>query len=332
MADQHSDLLRAFEGLVADHQPSPVQVDAARIRLRQEIAAEREPQRIPTTPWRARVVAAVAVVIAFVVATSVLPWGRSTADAYLLEIAEATRVLPATELPEGAYLYTESNGIVSAGSTVPEGYELEEIFYLTPLRIQSWIQGDFQLMRETVGEPIFFDEAMERVFYESGLAAFERSGEPVETAHEGYAPPEDPAQWSTDVDALRGQLEAVAELAQNGLPLEQRIVNVAFGLLLPETQASPAQRAAVIEVVASLDVETEKLADGNVSLSISYEDEYYGAVIESWTIDGSGYLVGATLVTLNGPIDGSLPAGTAFSDIVWSTPQVAEEAGLVPGN
>jgi len=329
MADQYADLRSVFKGLVVDYSPPAEQIAEARSRLHKEIAGERSTRR-PQRLWRVPVAAVAAVVVAFVVITSILPWGRAPADAYLLEIAQATRVLPATELPDGAYLYTESGGLVLGGSTVPEGYEFEDVVYLISLQTESWIQGGFQLLRTTLDDPVFFDEKAERVFYEAGLAEIAGFGESVETAHDGFAPPADPAQWSADVDTLRSQLEAEAELAQNGLPLEQRILDVAFDLLLPESQASPTQRATVIEAVASLDVETAKLVDGNVTVSVSYRDEYYGSVVEIWTLDEAGYLVGTTLVTLDGSSDGAIPAGTAFTDITWSVPAIVAEAGLIP--
>jgi hypothetical protein len=331
MADQHADLKQAFAGLLADHTPSSAQTESARLSLRTAIAAEEASTRRGRHRWIVRVAAATALLVAVSMAVVTLSRTPIAADVYLVEVAEATRVLPADELPEGFYLYTDSNSLVTRFEEAEVGGEFVLLEFLAPRRTQTWEQDEYRLLRETVGTPVFFDPEIEAAYYQAGLDAADRVGETFDTAFEGHLDKADPNDWSTDPDELLSQLMLGAERSQAPEPLDVRIIGEAEDIMEPGVLAPPDLRAAIIEVIATLDVETTKAPNGDVVAAITYGDPFYGTVERTWTFDASGYLVRIQYRTLTGFEDGGVPPDTLFVDIEWSRPAFVPEAGVEPG-
>jgi hypothetical protein len=329
MADEHMDLKTAFEGLVLDQAPTTEQIDAARLRLNAVIAAEASVERRAPGRWIMRVAAAAAVLLAVVLATVTLTRTPITADANLIEIAEATRVLAADELPDGFYLYTDYEMITESVNEIVVDEEVVFIQFLSARRLQTWVQDDYQLTRESKGIPTFFDADMEELYYESGMSDLDRVGETFDLAMEGRLEREDPDLWSTDPDELEEQLMAAALRSQTAAPLDIRLIEVAESLMSPQVLAPPQLRAAIIEVIATLDVETTKGANGEVLVSVTFDEDYAGTVVATWTFDADGYLTHLQRQTLTG--FGTFPPGTTYLDVTWSRPAFVAEAGVEPG-
>lgn len=333
MADQNLELRRAFDGLVAEYVPGVEQVDAARLRFQAVVQVEQHASRRSGRTWSLRIAAVAALVVAIAVVSNVLPVARPTANAFLVEIAEATRVLPDdTSFPAGGYLYTDTtNTVVTPSSEIP-GQQGEVAFvYVLPVRTQSWQQGEFLLNRITVGTPIFFDPSTEENYYQSGFDELDRVGETYDVPQDGFVDPENTSLWSTDPAELRDQLEAAAESSHASSSLDRRIIDVAEDLLRPAVLAPPQLRAALIEVIAGLNVDVDRIPDGNVLASVEYDDEFYGTVAYTLTFNPDGYLVKSTEVTLSGSVDGSIPPNTTYVEVELAPPLFVDQPGEIPG-
>ncbi len=313
--------------LTGNPEPSPVDRDAAWARLTAEIEAAARPVR---QPRRRLVVAAAAVVIAALVAVAVMvrPGGPTPAEAALGELARATRALAPEDLPVGSYTYSLTESVqLTGGAVSPDG---PVIAYLLPVTTEAWWRGDTARIATSVGTPVFFDPALESAYYAAGLDAEDRVGTTTTDVVTGVTNRLDPADWSTDPETLRLQLEReVAVPAATGAPVEPMLLELVEGLLAPDLRAPPALRAALLDVVASLPVDV--LADRNtVVVTLDGTDEALGRTRASLTFDARGHLLESVLVAVDGVPDAGIPAGTAVERLVQGPPAIVAAPGLRP--
>jgi hypothetical protein len=327
VADQDP-LRRIFDGLVEEPLPTHGQIATAREALLAEI--ERGSTVVPSRRRRVLAVAVAAALVLAIVFTTVVPWNQAPASALLAELAEATRNIAPQDLPPGSYVYVESEQLVSADAAAPVGDEWVYVDLLIPSHIEAWWQGDTVRLETTVGRPVFFDQEMEDFYYAHELDAADSVGETRVDVLAGIANEANPAAWSTDPDQLAAQMREAADADPAELPFEVKMLEVADELLAPQLLASPALRAALLDVLATLDIDDQALSDGRILASVTYQRHGFGTVTSDWIFDGSGYLVERRSTTIDGDESGVWPAGTVFDSLAQSPPTLVAEAGVRP--
>lgn len=277
---------------------------------------------------RSLVAAASAAVLALVVAlVSISPWSRVPADALLTELAHATRDIAAQDLPEGSYVYVATEQLVLGDAATQVGDEWVYMQLLVPSRIEAWWQGDTVQLETTVDRPIFFDPEMEDIYYAGGLDEFDFVGETRVQFLTDITNQLDLGEWSVDPERLADQMRQAAEEDPGELPTEVRMIELAEQLLYPQYVAPPALRAAILDVLATIDLEQVRGDDGRVAASITYEDPGLGTVTKTLTFDADGYLVAREVTAVRSEL---LPSGTVFNRLVRTPPIIVPEPGVRP--
>lgn len=319
-----------FDDVVPAISPTSEQTAAARSRLVAVMSDEHAQRRSTKRQLVPALAAAVAALV--VVVTAVAPWNRVPAEAFLGELAEATRSITPQELPEGSYYYVARNELVSADNAAMVGDELIAVDYLLPISTEIWWQGDTERRETTTGTPVFFDTEMETFYYANELDRIDFVGETRTYFLEGVENRIDPDEWSTDPDTLSAQIRDAAETDTPELPRQAAMLRIAERLLNPLDNPPPPLRAAILDVLSELDLDQERLDNGHVTVSVTYDDSGFGTVRERLTFDNAGYLTEVELTTLTGANDTALPPGTVFQRLTQTPPHIVPEAGLRPNN
>jgi hypothetical protein len=317
-----------FHDVTGEHAPTPRQIEAARRRLRGVFAAR--PRRRYFSPNVIRVIGAVAVV-ALVTATIIgLTWKRTPVDATLTEYARTTRDLAPQELPPGSYVYVHTEETASGGVSDYIGDEYVDIIYMLSTIRDAWWQDDTEVVHTTYGEPTFFDSASEETYYRLGLDRSDQVGETVEQNLGDISGQPVLADWSTDPATLLDQLNEAAARDHGTDPREVKILSMSAQLLAPRLNPPPALRAAVLDVLARLSLESAPTAEGGVSVAVTY-DAYFGSTMLRITFDDAGYVVAREETLLDGSTDYNIPPGTVIDHMTQSRPMMTATPGVVPG-
>jgi len=328
MPDHHDPLRHIFDDLVAMPSPTTEQTESARRALSVVIRDEAPGESIHP---RLRLGVAVAAVLAFVVAiTVVAPWNRSPAEAFLGEVAEAARNITPDEMPQGSYIYFVTEQLVWGGTEGSLGDELVRVDYLIPSTTESWWQDGTVRNETTVGRPTFFDPEDEAFYYDHGLDKSDFVGETRTETLTGIKSRIDPEEWSTIPEQLAVEMRQAAEADPSEEPIDAKMMGVAYRLLNPRVFASPMLRAAVIDVLATLDVDQQRLDGGRVSASLTYDRRYFGTIRLEFVFDGEGYLVERSSTAISGDEEGILSPGTVYEIITQTPPVVVPKAGVRP--
>lgn len=327
MGDQHDELRHLLDDFVDDHTPSAAQARAAKDRLLAEIEAESAAG--PRPRLVARIAVAAAVVVAVLIA--LVPLTRAPAQAALAELAEATRDLPAEELPPGRYIYVATDQVFLGSAVVQLAEGRVGVEYLLPSTVEAWWQTDTVQLTTTVGEPVFFDPAVEAAYYAAGLDTGDQVGQTRTETFTGVSNQLDPTRWSTDPEILTEQLQQAAENNPRSLPIEVEILELAYQLLEPQLLAPPQLRAAIIEVIASLDLEQTRLPDGQVTAAITYQRPAFGTVTLTLTFDPAGHLIKREAVTTTGLAAAEIPPDTTYELVEQTPPAIVNDPGTRPG-
>ncbi|MGA9598569.1 MAG: hypothetical protein WBV06_20605 [Acidimicrobiia bacterium] len=328
MTAERDPLRDIFDGLVDMRQPTPGQTESARqtlVAVIQSTPARRQPRLRRLVP--AAAVAVIALVIALVAAA---PWSRTPAEAFLGEIAEAARTISPQEMPEGSYIYFVRNEVILTGKDEPIGNTLVDIDYLLPDRTENWWQGQTVESKTSVGEPIFFSPEDKATYYDNGVDQIDAVGQTRTQTLTGVADWVGETDWSIDPDQLAIQMREAAEADHGEQPIDVKMMNLAARILDPKLVAPPALRAAVLDVLGTLDLDQARLDGGRVSASTTYEDRYYGTVTMELVFDGDGYLVSRQETTTTGDREGSIPPGTSYATITYSPPVSVSAPGVRP--
>lgn len=320
-------LRHLFHEVTGDHSPSPSQTEAARRRLR--AAFQAPPRRGVSFPHLARVITTVAVLALVTAAVIGLSLQRTPVDATLTEYARATRDLAPTELPAGSYTFVHTEETVLGGVSDYFGEEYVDLVYLLPRVEDAWWQGDTVVLRTVYGQPGFFDADAEKTYYRLGFDRSDEVGETVEQNLGGISNQVVLDEWSTDPAELRTQLTDAAIRDHGTDPRNIKILSMSGELLTPHLNPSPALRAAVLDVLARLGLETERTDGGRVSISATY-DAYYGSTMLRLTFDDAGYLVEREEILLDGSTEYNIPPGTVIDHRAQGRPVITDEPGVVP--
>ena len=313
-------------------EPSPEQRDRARAALHASYRREEGgPKRAAPSWWRrpALALAAVTAVAAVFVAVNLLPSGTPSLNANLAEIARAARSLEAEELPEGAYVYARTESLTLFSSQTADG---RPYWYLLPQTVDVWVQGAFVEERRTTGTPIFRDPEFAAVYYAEGGDAADGVGE---TRRKVVATSPRVADvisgLSTDVDELRDQI--YEELSQDPLwtPDDQgRILEHISQLLEPQIFAPPELRAALLEILAGLDVATVEATDGSATVALAFTEAAGGDYIVELEFDSQGFLRLYRRTLRKAPPGFEHLEGIA-DELEFSRPAIVDGPGVLPG-
>lgn len=314
-----------FNEVAPPPEPSSEQQARARAHLRTAFrAAEPSSRRW----WQQPAAAAGAVVVAVVVAgVLVLPTSTPPIDANLASIARVARATPPQDLPAGTYVYARTESLTLAHDPPPYG---PGIYYLMAETIDVWAQGDSELETRLVNRPRFFSATDEDSYYASGRDEIDRVGESITTPLTGIRNPVDINGLATDTRRLREQI--YAELGKDPdwtVEDEARTFVFVAQLMNPRLNAPSKLRAALIEIVGSLDVTSVREPNGDVTVSLQHEDEGVGAVLEQLEFDSAGYLIAYRTTVLETAPGVEAPAGL-WTELVFSRPALVDEPGVLP--
>ncbi len=288
----------------------PEEVMAARRML--NAAIEREKAGAPARRWSPRpwlaaaATGAAALVAVFAVSVALSVLQAPGVEASLDELSDVALVQPELFAEPGIFLYSVGEGEVVAGDALPLG-DADEVYWIQPIRREVWERDDGSVfLRETFGEPIFFDPATEAAFDAAGYRDLHAEfGATVETTGSDGNTLE-PGDFPTEPTALAAAMRVAAGEANLG-PDAFGMADVAASLLV-EADASPAFRSAVLAVLADTDgIELVERADDLVEVAASSPTETISLAFDPDT----GGLLEVTR-TLDVPPAGSrIPAGTA---------------------
>jgi hypothetical protein len=260
--------------------------------------------------------------VVLVVAFSVLNTG--SAQAVLSQVARAAETAEPLEVPAGSYVLTVSERrelTVRPGGDL--GLERPFVAYMITSRREAWSAPELVVVRSTVGKPEFFSGADEEAYYRHGIDLLDQVGVSTVTRFTGISDPIIAVDWPTDPDDLRGSLEQTLT-AEGGGPPTTRALFLLAASLLRERDPSPQLRAAVLDVMADLEIDLiEQRADGAITVGITYEDPV--PTRDSITIGPDGYLLAEESILLEADPDSGVSAGTPMATVTYESPKVVKD-------
>lgn len=275
------------------------------------------------------------VLVAFVVAATVLfgggarEGGVATAAAALREAAAVARAQPPTPVPgAGQYLYVKVRNVpvLALASSPPFARPIRSRadygFSVAVPNVQETWQGPDGGRQRISNEPARFPTAGDR---QAWIAAGrpELPGGDVLVHRLGDA---EPLDLPTDPDALYERLER--EAADRGSARHAYMFGALVGDTLSEWRASPAQRAALLDVAARIPgVELlGRRTDpaGREGLAFAMRDEADSNRVTLIIDPDTADLLAKTSVGLPG---GPIPAGTVTSTQTYGTPKLVDAIG-----
>ena len=314
--DPVDDLIRR---VVGDPEPAPRDRARAEARL---AAAMREERPHTRRRWIAVAGAAVVVFIVGLLVVSGVGSG-SRVSAAIEEIAEAIEEVSPLSVGDTEFVYTKSEtralGVVPRDALGDVSYEEEYLVYLLPKTRETWRGTDGGLqVRETVGEPVFFSENAETVYYRAGLDEIDRVGE---TATETFID-SDIEDWPTDPDALDAAIRDVM-VTNRGLPEDVEYLDVAVDILRVPLQP-PEVRQTVVRLIGELDgLQLVESTTEAVTLSVEYVHREVRTRL-TFTITNDGYLSFEQGTNLTADQEYGIPGGTVTWQAEYSQPIVVD--------
>ena len=321
--------LRAvFDEAIPPVEPTVDQMSTAWAALAEAIEAESTPVARPAWWRRPQLALAGAVAVLLVVAGAILlPSTAPPLDANLENIARATRQVEAADLPAGDYIYAVTDSRVRIIADLPDGTVID---YILPQRFEVWRGGQFVETRTNTGAPIFTDEVAEAAYYAAGLDIDDGVGQTISLIEADIPNVPDIEDLSTDREELRRQI--FSELSENPdwtPDNEARILEHIAQLMDPVLAAPPQLRAALLEIVAGLEVETAVLATGGVAIEQAYSDGGIDYLLEI-EVDEAGF-IRLYRTTITAAPDGIESPGL-IEELIYSRPQLAPEPGVAPNS
>ena len=307
-------------------EPTAEQRNASREALHAAMAAESRPQRIwrrrPALGWATAVATA-----AVVTGVLVLPGSTPTVDANLVEIARAARAVPASQLPDGAFIYFQTEERIRNHNETAAGEMVR--YWLTTLT-DHWVSGTSQAERRTVLSPEFDTEADSIMYFASNLPESDRVGETTSQQFTDITEQVNIASLSTDPATLRKQI--LDELRQNPDFTEEDEAAIAghvAQILSPRFNAPPDLRAALIEILGSLDVETTMMGIDGVRVTLVYREDGILDWQQDYELDSNGFLRRDRLILLGHATGIDVELGLK-GDIRYSPPEVVPGKFVFP--
>jgi hypothetical protein len=267
------------------------------------------------------VLAAVAAIAGLLVATR-LPTNASAATA-LKRAAAVARLQPLVVARAGQFVYTKSQ------YTALDTYADKGTTYaaLIPWTRESWIGPTGGRIHQVAGAASFVDEGDRARWIAAGRPSF-TGPSPDQT---DPLPPAKPLDLPSDPETLFAQLKQ--EAAGYG-PRADAEMFVLVGDALRETNASPAQRAALYAVAAripgvQLVGQVDRLGRRGIAVA---KDDYVNHTRATLVFDpGTSQLLGEEETTLPGN-SFDYPAGTRIFSITYLETGIVDALGATPAN
>lgn len=314
--DEPSDIERMLRHVTGDPSPTPVERAGAEADLRALIstATPRRPTRLAWLgSWRWAAGAAAAAAVLLVVLVVVPSLQPSPAQAGLTELAEAVELLDPAVLPPGSYAFTSSEQVnlaILPGSDF--GLDTEFVAYLLASTREIWRDNqDTVQLRTTNHPPTFFSSETEQAYYRTGLDQLDQLNQPVTLTATGATSDYLPAVWSTDPDLLHQQMLDHIHQGGSDLPDNILVLNLA-GQLVAETGAPPSLRAAILQVLATLDLTLVEQTPDRLQLAVTHRNSRY-----AMTFDQAGNLLEASEIVLQFEPRLGIPAGTVVHQATY---------------
>jgi hypothetical protein len=234
----------------------------------------------------------------------------NSAQAALVEVAQAARQASPLEIPEGSFIYARSKRVdLAIRPGADFGLTDDSIAYLLPTTRQVWRSPDnaFVLIHTTVETPRFFTAEVEDAYYEANLDQADHVGETLIDRFTDVADPIIEASWPTDPVELRAAMDAFITQGGSQSATPAAVFQLS-GNLLRETNPTPELRAAVLEVLAQLPLELDSRSEGGLTVSIVDHERQL-----SISLSNDGALLFETITLLQADPDLGLPEGALFS-------------------
>lgn len=317
--DDPLDALRPSDGQPS---PSPGEEERAWARLSHAMAAEQaHKQKRMGRPRRLVPVAAALAVTALVAVTvAVRP---TPAQASLTEIAHAARLADPLIVPQGSFIYARSERIdLAIRPGIELGLNEEHVAYLQPVSREVWRQPEtrFYQISTTLGQPQFFDPAIEAAYLAAGLDRTDHIGETVTRRLNDVADPLIETDWPTQDDRLRQAMQTYAQQGGDERPLEAQLLDLAADLLR-ESNPSPELRSAILQVLAQLPLDLQhRGSDQTITVAITYRGPLLTR--DTVTLSPDGHLLAQTTTLLEADSDLRIPPNTMISSATYQLPRI----------
>jgi hypothetical protein len=299
--------------------PEPAEADRARADAAlNRVIADAARSRRRTRRW-VSVAAAVAVVVLVGAAVVAIQVARPTAaQATLAAIARVVQISDPLTIPDTEYAYgrTESVALSVASPDALPGRDTP-LAYLLPQTRETWIgdQGAIHL-RTTTDPPRFFNPRDEADYYAAGMDRVDGVGDTIDETVVGPSILE-ATDWPTDPEKLLETIETMFP-PERGFTRDAEVIDIALDLIR-EPRTDPDLRAAVLQVIADLDLDLlETYPDGSATFSLTYRSPLLTR--HSFTLTDNGYLVNETTTLLEPDSDLGVPADTETSRTTYTEP------------
>ena len=249
--------------------------------------------------------------------TSITP-----ASAFLVELAQQVVLIDEMSIPDGRFVHsmTEASVMTYVGQDAVPAVELphDTLLYILPRTYERWSgdQGTVRL-QETNHDPEFFSAADEEAYFAARLHEGDRLGETVDrTQQESNSILDE--DWPTDPGELEGKIRA--EARDDDIAFLKKSLE-----FLREPLVSPELRAAVLQLVAGLELElVEESSDGGGTFSVEYELERLGQRRLTFTVNTDGFLTFEEELIVDGYPEYGVPSGTAEYSATYSVPVLVD--------
>lgn len=302
-------------------EPTDEDGERARRRLEAAIARDQKPsglgRRWPLLASAAALVAAVVLGVSFL--------HSPPAEAALGEIAEAARTATPLDIPDGSFVYTQSERVdLAIRPGIEFGLDREFVAYLLPSVREVWRSPDtnFIQIRTTTGTPSFFDRQHETAYYAMGLEETDQLGEERTEQFTDAVDPILEFDWPTATNALHQALVDYTVQGGDERPEAVQVFSLATSLLR-EADPSPQLRAAVLEVIAGLPVELDEQTDQSITIAIVYDAAL--ATRDTITLNSQGWLVAESSTLIEAEPELGIPAGTRVLDVTYRQGRIVED-------
>lgn len=172
----------------------------------------------------------------------------------------------------------------------------------------------------TTGRPRFFRPGDEGDYHAAGQDVADGVGRTVAETFTGVRGILEEREWPTDPDRLAAAIEALIPPGHER-PRDVEILDAALDLLR-ETGAPSRLRAAVVEVVARLDVSVVGRTAGGTTFAARYSRP--GETTMTFTLSPEGFLLAETLVDEDGDEALRIPPGTGVASSTYEATRIVD--------
>ncbi|MDP9494099.1 MAG: hypothetical protein M3P87_02570 [Actinomycetota bacterium] len=296
----------ALRAITTTLEPGPADFDTSRAKLTDAIAAAIPHQRpMGRRSWAIGLALFLVVAVLVVQTVSISP-----AAAVITEFARVAEARDPLLIPDGdfAYIRTEATSISYAGS--------DALPYLLPENRETWIGDEGTARVSTTNlEPTFFALADETAYYAADLDEGDRLGETITITQTDINQILTEIDWPTDPDELEAMIRSVIG------DTDHDVVETCLEMLRA-TLISPELRAAVLRVIAGLDLELVDDGPDGATFSMGLDRPFPMQL--RFTLDDYGHLRFEERIQTEGNPDLGVAPGTVDYTATYSVPVLVD--------